>query len=306
MYDEMNNFDEFSGTDQDKKSVLQNINISDKISEVTDKLLKQLSGKEHRGKKRIIDNVVAFIGAAGGTGTSTIVANVAQRIADKNFSVLVIDANICYPAQHIFFRVKQEINKKDLVSYLTGKNTIGESIEYRGELGIMVANNRNVRDYIDCDSSVVSNNMIECIERVSTLFDLVIIDCTNDLFHELTNSILYKCNTIYCVWDEGISCVSNFERFRNNLRIFGITTEKIKVILNKKTNIYYREAVFKSLNVDLIEVLPFDTAIIESGLQAEVFIKKGESTSKNAKEFVKSINRLADKILMIGGYVDGQ
>jgi len=291
---------------QENESGLAKLNIADKISDATNKLIKQLSGKEHRGKKKVIDNIISFIGASGGTGTSTIVANVAQNLVDKNFSVLVIDANICYPAQHIFFRVKQEINKKDLVSFLTGKNTIGESIEYRGELGVLVSNNRNLRDYIHCDSKIVSQNIADCLDRVASLFDLVLIDCPNNISHDLVNTILYKSDAIYCVWDEGISCVANFERLRINLRLLGIDVNKIRVILNKKTNIYYRESVFKSLKAELVEVLPFDTAIIESGLMAEVFIKKGESTSKNAKEFVKGINRLTNKLVQLGGYDNGR
>lgn len=280
----------------------QTNNISDKLSDVANKVIRQLSGKEHKGKKKVIDNIISFVGASGGTGTSTIVANVAQKIVDGGLSVLVIDSNICYPAQHTFFRIKQEIEKKDLVSFITGKNTIGESIEYRGELGVLTSNNRNLMDYINCDTKVVSKNMDECLDRMSSLFDVVLIDCSNRIEHDLINTILYKSNYIYCVWDEGIGCISNFEKLRGNLRVLGIDPTKMRVVLNKKTNIYYRESVFKSLNAELVEVLPFDTAIIESGLRAEIFVKKGSSTSRNSKEYSNGISRLATKILRLGGY----
>jgi len=299
-------YEDINSSQRNQDSILNNLNISDKISDTASKIIKQLSGKEHRGKKKVIDNIIAFVGATGGTGTSTIVANVAQTIVDKNLSVLIIDSNICYPAQHTFFRIKQEINKKDFVSFLTGKNTVGESIEYRGELGILTSNNRNLMDYINCDTKIVSKNMDECIDRMSSLFDVVLIDCSNHLEHDLISTLLYKSNSIYCVWDEGIGCIANFEKLRGNMRVLGIDPTKMRVVLNKKTNIYYRESVFKSLNAELIEVLPFDTAIIESGLRAEVFVKKGASTSKTAKEYVKGITRLSSKILQLGGFNSGQ
>lgn len=286
-------------------NISDGLNISDKISEATNKVIKQLSGKEHKGKKKVIDNIISFVGASGGTGTSTIVANVAQKIVDGGLSVLVIDSNICYPAQHTFFRIKQEIEKKDLVSFITGKNTVGESIEYIGELGVLTSNNRSLMDYINCDTKIVAKNMSDCLDRMASLFDVVLIDCSNRLEHDMINTILYKSNSIYCVWDEGIGCISNFEKLRGNLRILGIDPSKMRVILNKKTNIYYRESVFKSLKAELVDVLPFDTAVIESGLKAEVFIKKGSSTSKNSKEYANGISRLATKILRLGGYNNG-
>ena len=281
-------------------------NISDALSETADKIIKELSGSSHKGKKRVIDNIISFISPAGGTGVSTLVANVAQEIVSRNLSVLVIDTNICYPSQHIYFKIKQETEKKDLISFLSGKNTVGESIEYRGELGVLVANNRNIMDYINCDSKVISNNMVECLERMSSLFDVILIDCSNSIEYDMINNILYRSDSIYCVWDEGINSISNFDRLRTNMRALGIDGNRMKVILNKKTSIYYRESVFKSLNAELIEVIPFDIAVIESGLRGGIFIKNGISNSKTSKEFVKSINRLATKILQLGGYRDGR
>lgn len=289
-------------TNSGLENAASKLNISDTISDTASKVIKQLSGTEHKGKKRVIDNIIAFISPSGGTGVSTIVANVAQEIVGRNLSVLLVDTNICYPSQHIYFRLKQESEKKDLISFLTGKNTIGESIEYKGELGVLVANNRNIMDYINCDNKIISNNMTECLERMSSLFDVVLVDCTNSIEYDMISAVLYRSDSIYCVWDEGISSISNFDRLRSNMRALGIDGNKMKVILNKKTNVYYRESVFKSLNADLVEVIPFDTAVIESGLRGEIFIKKGESNSKTAKGFVKGISKLSSKILQLGGF----
>lgn len=289
--------DEFEN--QEKESV----NINQIIGDTASKLIKDFSGKENKSKIKVIDNMIAFIGAAGGTGTSTLVANLAYALSKRNLTVLVVDLNIMYPIQHCLLGFKQEIEKKDLVTFLLGKNQLGESIETRDNISIMYPNNRYLVDQINCDTSACSKTLLSAVADVRHLFDVIMFDCPRQLEFDVVNSILYNCDTIYSVWDEGISCVSNIDRMRKNMQVSGIETySKMKVVFNKKTNIHYTKYIFEKLGLETIETLPFDTAIIESGLRGEVFCEKGASLSKNAAAFSKSVESLADKVLQIGGY----
>ena len=78
---------------------------------------------------------------------------------------------------------------------------------------------------------------------------------------------------------------------------------KVRAVLNKRTNIRYTNYPFQKLNIELIEIVPFTTDVIESSLRAEIFCDKGMSSSKNSEEFVRRIDSLTNKILRIGGYV---
>ena len=78
---------------------------------------------------------------------------------------------------------------------------------------------------------------------------------------------------------------------------------KMRVILNKRTHIHYNMYPFKKLNMELIQILPFDTSIIENSLKAQIFCEKASSNSKNAAVFENSIRELTDKMLKIGGMV---
>lgn len=285
----------------------KNISINKIVGDATNKLIKDFSGKGNDTKIKVMDNIVAFVGAAGGTGTSTLVANIAYEVSKKGLSVLVIDMNIMYPIQHSLFGLKQEIEKKDLVSFIMGKNQIGDSIESSKDVSVMYANNRYLIDSINCDTSVCSSNLIEAIRNVRHLFDLIIFDCPMKLEFDPINCILYECDRIYSVWDEGVSCIANIDRMRKNMQVCGIeNASKLKVILNKKTNVHYTNYVFNKLGLEVIEVLPFDTAIIESSLRGEIFCEKGASISKNATAFEAGIKSLANKILIEGGYSNGQ
>lgn len=276
--------------------------MADKASKVVDGILKDLTGKGEVHKREVMDNIIAFMSAAGGAGASTLVANVATAIRQKNLSVLVIDMNILYPIQQNYLGVKQEISKPDLVSFLTGHNSIGESIAYANDMGVLVSNNRNVVDSINCDCKQASDNLEHGLERMSELFDVVVIDVTRDLLSDINNTALYKADTIYNVWDENVECVAGYDRLLRGFSMTGISTRKIRVVMNKRTSIFYPKYIFKDIDKEPVITLPFDTSIIECGLRGAVYIKDGSSMSYNGIQFGKRLNKLTDDILEYGGY----
>lgn len=279
-------------------------NINQMMTKAADEIIKSFSGKGNIQKIKVIDNLIAFMGASGGTGTSTIVSNVAFEMAKKGLTVLIVDLNLEYPIQQSIFKVKQKLEKKDLVSFLMGRNQIGDSIDIvNSNISIMYANNRYLMDRINCDSSTCSNNLVSTIERIRHLFDVILFDCPLNLEFDVVNSVLYNCDTIYMVWDESLSCIANMDRIRKNMQASGIeSNQKIRVIFNKKTNVHYTKYIFEQLKLNIVGTLPFDTAIIESGLQGEIFCDKGASMSKTAAVFASEMTNITNKILEIGGY----
>lgn len=301
MADNIFGFDE--GSEDNLKHVGTTKNIPDIITNATKQLTKDLSGVGTVSKKKIIDNIITFVGLAGGVGTSTLVANIAKLLNKQGFSVLVVDLNIMYPIQHSLFDIKQEVEKKDLFSYLVGQEPLGDCIEYKNKsLGVMVANNRTLVNYIDTDCKEASNNLLEMLDRVCNLFDVVLIDANLRIDYDIINTALYKSDFIYCVMDENVECVSNYNRFKNGLQSSGVDNDNIHVIMNKRTNIFYGKTAEK-FKMDVIGVLPFDTAIIESGLKSEIFCVKGASASKNAGIFINRLKEIKDKILELSGYM---
>ena len=274
---------------------------SDKAKEI----LKTLSGGEVKYTKKVVDNVIAVTNASGGTGASTILANAAFLAATKNLRVLVIDLNIMYPTQHIYFGDdKTDLEKADLVSYLIGKNTLGESIQNKGQVALMYAHNRSLMDCINCETDIAVSNLSSAIQKLRQLFDVIFIDVPLKIENTLCNTAFYMSDAVYLVWDEGISSISNTEKIRRNMALSGIDVyTKMRVILNKRTNIHYNNYPFQKLNIELVQILPFEPDVIYSSLRSEVFCDKGASSSKNADIFYSSMVELTDKILENGGYI---
>lgn len=269
-------------------------------------IIKELAGGEVEYTKKIPDNIVVFTSTSG-AGASTLAANVAYMAANNSklkLRVMLIDLNIMLPAQNIYFQTKTDLDLPDLVTYLLGKSTLGESIVNKGNLSLMFADNKELMDSINCESDIAVENFTDMINKFRSLYDLVIIDCPMKIDHTLCNTALYMCDQIYMVWDEGLSSIANAEKVRRNMAVSGVDSyTKMHVILNKRTNIRYTDFPFKKLNLDLAEIIPFDTAIIESSLKSEIFCEKGASKSENANIFVQKIYNLTNTIVKNGGMV---
>lgn len=281
---------------------MSDFDLRKEIDQRASKIIKVLSGSEFKIHKKMIDNVIAFIGLAGGVGTSTIVSNLAYMAEKEDMSVIVVDTNIMYPIQYAYFGIKQPIKSIDLVEFLNGSAKVGECINYKGEIGVVYANNRTLTDSVNCDNGDSANNMAKLIDSLSDLFDLVILDCSSKIDNDINNTALYKADIVYAVMDENIECISNLERIKNNMQMTGITSNKMQVIMNKRTSIHYSESILKSFKIELLDILPFDLAIIESGLRGEIFCKSGSSSRDTATQFVGRMEVLTSKILEKGGY----
>ena len=301
----MSILDKLKGKINNISSTGGNVNMVTAVGETAADIIKRLSGGEVRHERKLIENVVLFTGAAGGTGASTVASNVAYMASKRGMRVLVIDLNIMLPVQHSYFDIKQEIEKKDLVTFLSGYSSLGESIVTKGNISVLVSNNRNLMDHVNMESDSALANFNSGLDRVRQLYDIVIIDSPLKIENALVNTAMYSCDKIYMVWDEGISSIANAERIRRNMAFTGIEAySKVKAILNKRTNIHYSGYHFEKLGIELLGILPFDPQIIDSSLRAQVFCDKAESKEYNSTRFYSGISDITEKILDIGGWVD--
>lgn len=292
-------------TEDEQLQGKSNENLGKMTSEKATSIIKELSGGQAKYKKKLIDNLVCITNASGGAGASTVTANVAYTAVKLGITTLVIDLNILYPIQQTLFAVKPELDMPDLSGYLLGKNTLGEAIQQTKTASLMFSNNRGMMDYINCDSDQAIGNFQTALQSLRGLFDLILIDCPMRIDSMLCNYAFYNADAIYIVWDEGISSIANTERIRRNMAQTGIEAyTKMKVVLNKRTDIHYNDYPFQKLNLDLVQYLPFDQGIIQSSLYSEIFCEKGASRSKNAGYFCGGIEALTEKILVAGGYVE--
>lgn len=281
------------------------VNLVKATSDKAVDVIKELSGKDIEAKKKLIDNLIVFTNASGGTGASTIVSNVAYESIKKGLKVLVLDLNIMCPVQHTYLGIDQKLEKPDLVSYLLGETKLSDSIDVTNNINLLFANNRTLSDEINCNTKIAIENFEDMLRKLRSLYDLVIIDCPMRIDSMIHNVALYLADSIYTVWDEGISSVINTEKIRRNMALSGIDSfTKMRVVLNKRTSIHFSDYALNKLNIELVEVLPFTVDVIDNSLRGRIFCEKGVATSKNSADFARKVASLTDKVLKIGGYVE--
>lgn len=281
----------------------EQVNLAKATSDKAVDVIKELSGKNIIKGKKLVDNVVVFTNAAGGTGATTLATNVAYSALQKGIKTLIIDLNIMCPVQHTYLGIQQEMEKSDLVSYLMGRNPLSDSINVTSAINLIFANNRTLADEINCNNKIAIENFNNMISKSRQYYDLIIVDCPMRIDSMIHNVMLYSADSIYMVWDEGISSIINTEKLRRNMALSGIDSfTKMRIILNKRTSVHFSEYPVKKLNLELVEVLPFDVDIIDNSLKGRIFCEKGSSNSKNAIEFAHKIESLTDKVLRIGGW----
>lgn len=280
-------------------------NISKVTTDKANSIIKELSGANINKKKKIIDNLVLFTGASGGTGVSTLVANIGYALAKKGLHVLVIDLNILFPSQYNYLGIKQSLEENDLLSFLFGECSVGECIKQSADMDLVYANNRSIPDLINASNNQSLQNFSIFLKKVRNLYDIILIDCPMRIDDMLCNNAMYYADSIYCVWDEGLSSIANTERVRRALALTGVDSyTKMRAILNKRTAIRYNTLPMDKMNLELIGILPFSSDVIDSSLGAQIFCDKGKATSDNGIEFAKKIVEIADKVAKIGGLVE--
>lgn len=289
--------------------------LRSKTDKAVGRLISRFSGADESRKivKRVLNNVIVFMGASGGAGASTLVATEAVAMKEKGLTVAVVDLGIMFPSQHIYFDLDQSIGKADLVSYLSGNNGLNVSLEYSDVLfnneatgvATLTACNRTLRDYVVIDSSNDAvQALTEALNRLSSLFDVVLIDCKLDLSSMLVQTTLFRADNIYLVMDDGVQSLINVSKLRANLDDSGINTNKVRYIMNKRKSFYYAENNLKALGIELIGILPFEMGVVECGLRGQLFTVSGKNTSKTSPKYLEAVDSLTASILEIGGYTE--
>lgn len=277
------------------------LDIQETAKKVSKEIILELSGRGNVSVKPIINNLVAFMSSSSGAGASTLVANVARLIEKKGLSVAVVDLNIMFPSQHLYYKIPQELDRSDLCSLLLGKTDLGESIYYSGNTAVILANNRGAMDYINLDEERYCETIDNALSNLSYQFDMVLVDCPLEITNAIVNTALFKVDNIYMVMDDGVQSIVNLTKIRNALDTFGIGWGKVRFVMNKRTSNFYNESNLDTAGVKLIEIVPFDLGIITSGLRCELYVEKGIGVSKTSKDVERALDSLSEKILEIGG-----
>ncbi|MEO8208210.1 MAG: response regulator [Chloroflexota bacterium] len=195
-------------------------------------LLARFSVQEHvGGSKAPLGRLVAFYGAKGGVGTTTIAINTAIALhTEAQQRVALVDAVLQFGDHRVFLDLGNDRKSiSDLVSSATIDADLLKSVLVHHDSGIdllLAPPNPEEGDRVS------EAQMVQILDALRTMYDYVIVDVENRL-EDRTLSVLDHADQIFLVMTADLSCLKNVRLTLETLGRIGYEDRKVKLLLNR-------------------------------------------------------------------------
>ncbi len=233
-----------------------------------------------------MSEVIVVTSGKGGVGKTITTANLGVGLARLGKKVVLLDSDIGLRNLDIALGLENSI-VYDFVDIITGTCELDKAIikdkRYDGLFFIPAAQLKS------CDS-VTTEQMKELCEKLREKFDFVIIDCPTGIETGFLNAIAAADKALVVTVPETAS-VRDSDRVvglleENGIREHYVLINRIRPDLVKRGDMMSVEDVTGSLKIDLIGVVPEDTAVFKSKLVV------GETKSAAGKAYRNIAERL--------------
>ena len=180
---------------------------------------------------RPLGRVIAFYGAKGGVGTTTLAINTAIALhRDQERRVVLVDGVLQFGDHRVFLDLG---NDRKSISEVASASTIDadllKSVVVRHDSGIDLL----LAPPTPEEGELVSEErMTQVLGQLSQIYDYVIVDVEKRL-GDLTLSILDHADQILVVMTADLSCLKNVRLVLEALERIGYEASKVKLLLNR-------------------------------------------------------------------------
>jgi pilus assembly protein CpaE len=195
-------------------------------------LLTRFTAREGAGGvKPPLGKLMAFFGAKGGVGTTTIAINTAIALhAEHNRRVALVDGVLQFGDHRVFLDLG---NDRKSISAVASVGTIDadllKSVMVHHDSGIDLLLAPPTPEEGDL---VGEAQMTESLDVLRTLYDYVIVDVEKRLA-DLTLSVLDHADLIFIVMTADLSCLKNVRLVLEVLERVGYESSRVKLLLNR-------------------------------------------------------------------------
>lgn len=270
-------------------------NVADNLSRIS---LENVSEAYTEIKYGIRAKVIVFFGAGGGVGTSTMLLEVASRVAKVKKRVLIIDLNVMCGICELLAHSNIKGTKDDLFTLFNGTSELSNTLARTSypNIATLGFRNRGLDSVTIIDSAVYGKSYDNLLAEVRGGYDFVFVDAGSDINYYLANNALYRADAGYIVTDGGLSSIQKLGALRSNFRYCGILSSSYGVIANKNTrNI---SSIVGDLGYRFVGEVPHLISIKNAGLQGKLlgadFIYAEAGGVAGAQE---TLGKIAEEIL---------
>jgi pilus assembly protein CpaE len=175
--------------------------------------------------------VVVVYSPKGGSGTTTIAANLAVTLKDSNHKVALVDSNLMFGDAAVFFNEHGKNNALDLIDRVADLDPeIINDVMIQNKLtGVDILAAPNQSQFVD---SGIGESFAKIMEFLSNLYDYVVIDTTSYLT-EVVQSCLDIADLIVLITIQDIPAIKNTNQFLTLADASGIGRDRIIFVMNR-------------------------------------------------------------------------
>jgi len=238
-------------------------------------------------------HVITIFSPKGGTGATSIAANLAVVMRQQDTGVVAVDANLQFGDLSFFFNEQGRNNVTDLAPHAEelDREVVSEVLIRHEASGVHILAAPMRPEEADSVSGTQLGAVVRFLNR---MYPYVIVD-TSSLLTDLTLAVLDATDVLVLVITQDIPSIKNARLFLDLASELGISRDKIVLVLNrfdKRRNIT-PERIRDNFKKDVDVVIPVDERLVVPAMdRGEPFVLKGGNNPT-----VKAIQDLAAKIV---------
>lgn len=256
-------------------------------------LLARFSPPDSKVVRPALGRVLAFYGAKGGVGTTTIAINAAIAIQREGRSVCLVDGKLQLGDHRVFLDLGQDV--RGLVDIATAPGVDPElvrTVVAKHESGVELLLAPPTPESADL---VHPDHMTAILGILRGMYDYVIVDMDTRL-DDVNLGMIEASDTVFVVMTADLACLKNVRLVLETLGRLGYDAGKFKLILNRSTavtgiNVKSAEGALKR-PIDHRIVNDYRSAISALNSGAPFLVSKADSAlGRSVTEFVRAVDR---------------
>jgi pilus assembly protein CpaE len=259
-------------------------------------LLARFAPKDSTVGRPPLGHVLAFYGAKGGVGTTTIAINVAIALQKElGRRVCLVDGNLQFGDHRVFMDLG--LDRKSIVDVANAPAIDADLLR-----GILVEHDSKIDLLLapptpEMAELVTKEHLTHTIDVLRGMYDYIVVDVDKRL-DDLNLGILDAAERLFVVLTADLSCLKNVRLVLETLGHIGYADERVKLLLNRSNaftgiNAKTAEGALKR-PIDLQVLNEYRGAISALNSGAPVMLSKGDSPlGRSLHDVARAIDRLA-------------
>ena len=181
----------------------------------------------------VMGQVLAFYGAKGGVGTTTLAVNAAIALhRQPQRRVALVDANLQFGDHRVFLDVG--VDRRSIIDAVTATAIDAElltSVLLRHTSGIDLLLAPPTPEAADLVSAE-RHHLLQIIEALRTLYDYVVLDLDQRLDDHALD-VLGAADRVLIVMNADLSCIKNVRLVMETMSQVGVPSERLALVMNR-------------------------------------------------------------------------